>query len=256
MGGGLTFLSKKSFNPSNWSNQRRVWEARQNSESERRRIVEREAQIKREREEEELARVVGGEEEGGRKALGFMYDGGKIPGLKKEGNGNHQDDDGDEHEPKSNRNDGVDETNLFQRQPGDDDAAAAFRAMLAQGVDDNTEKQLEETNQHDDVTNAQTTHEAVEDDSNNNGNEATDNRTKLEKAVGRGINSGSGVTLAQQMERFPMLKGAPMVMQKQKNVGGDGEKNDQASTASGMNFKPLGQVLRNVQCMACKKWGQ
>ena len=24
---------------------------------------------------------------------------------------------------------------------------------------------------------------------------------------------------------------------------------------AGMNFKPLGQVIRNVQCMACKKWG-
>ena len=101
MGGGLTFLSKKSFNPQNWSNQRRVWEARQNSETERRRVVERDAQIKREREEEELARVVGGEQEGGRKALGFMYDGGKIPGLKKENNQRNYDDD-DEHESKHN----------------------------------------------------------------------------------------------------------------------------------------------------------
>ncbi|KAK1747974.1 hypothetical protein QTG54_001937 [Skeletonema marinoi] len=97
-GRGLTFLSKKSFNPANWSNQRRVWEAQQNSETEKRRIVEREAQIKREQEEEELARVVGGEEEGGRKALGFMYDGGKIPGLKKEVDGNNEDDDNNEHE--------------------------------------------------------------------------------------------------------------------------------------------------------------
>ena len=92
MGGGLTFLSKKSFNPSNIANQRRVWEARQQSESERRRLVEREAQIKREREEEELARVIGGEEEGGRKALGFMYEAGKVPGLKKEGNCNNNND--------------------------------------------------------------------------------------------------------------------------------------------------------------------
>jgi len=255
MGGGLTFLSKKSFNPANWSNQRRVWEAQQNSETEKRRIVEREAQIKREQEEEELARVVGGEEEGGRKALGFMYDGGKIPGLKKEVDGNNKDDDNNnEHESKRVNSGGDDnESNLFQRQPGDDDAAAAFRAMLAQGVAaDDTDKQLDETNQHDDVTDAQTTEDA-EDDSNKH--EAKDNRTKLEKAVGRGINSGSGVTLAQQMERFPMLKGAPMVLQKQKNTGGDGEKNEQAATATGMNFKPLGAVLRNVQCMACKQWG-
>eukprot|EP00986_Skeletonema_menzelii_P017349 scaffold19153_cov80-Skeletonema_menzelii.AAC.4 len=257
MGGGLTFLSKKSFNPQNWSNQRRVWEARQNSESERRRIVEREAQIKREREEEELARVVGGEEEGGRKALGFMYDGGKIPGLKKEGNGTNNHYGGeDEHAESKRYNSGGDDTdsNLFQRQPGDDDAAAAFRAMLAQGVTayDNTDKHMDETNQYN-VMDAQT-NEAEEDDA-NNANEAMDNRTKLEKAVGRGINSGSGVTLAQQMERFPMLKGAPMVLQKQKNKGGDGEKKEQAATTTGMNFKPLGQVLRNVQCLACKKWG-
>ena len=229
-----------------------MWEARQNSESEKRRIVEREALIKREREEEELARTVGGEQEGGRKALGFMYDGGKIPGLKKESN-QRNDDEEDEHESKRNCGDNT-ESNLFQRQPGDDDAAAAFRAMLAQGVtaDDNTDKQLHETNQHHDVPDAQA---AAEDSDSNNANEATDNRTKLEKAVGRGINSGSGVTLAQQMERFPMLKGAPMVLQKQKNKGGDGEKKEQAATTTGMNFKPLGQVLRNVQCMACKKWG-
>lgn len=260
MGGGLTFLSKKSFNPSNWSNQRRVWEATQNSESERRRIVEREAQIKREHEEEELARVVGGEEEGGRKALGFMYDGGKIPGLlKKERNNNGNNQDDDEHETKRDTNSGGDEneSNLFQRQPGDDDAAAAFRAMLAQGASsaDNAEGQLDESNHH--VTTDLQTNIAAEDDTTNtnNANETKDNRTKLEKAVGRGINAGSGVTLSQQMERFPMLKGAPMVIQqKQKNTGGDGEKNDQADL-TGMNFKPLGQVLRNVQCMACKQWG-
>ena len=64
MGGGLAFLTKKSFNPANWRNQREVWEARQNAETEKRRISERDAQLKREREEEDLARVVGGEEGG------------------------------------------------------------------------------------------------------------------------------------------------------------------------------------------------
>ncbi|KAL7457297.1 hypothetical protein ACHAWC_008833 [Mediolabrus comicus] len=246
MGGGLTFLSKKSFNPSNIANQRRVWEARQQSESERRRLVEREAQIKREREEEELARVIGGEEEGGRKALGFMYEAGKVPGLKKEGNCNNNSD-YEQHE-KTNNVANDDEGNLFQRQPGDDDAAAAFRAMLAQGIP-NGDIDMQERNQV-----AETT--ADEDTADNSNNEASsrDNRTNLEKAVGRGINSGSGVTLAQQMERFPMLKAAPKVLQKQRNTG---DKNEQASAndVAGMNFKPLGQVIRNVQCMACKKWG-
>lgn len=245
MGGGLTFLSKKSFNPSNWSNQRRVWEARQQSDSERRRIVEREAQIKREREEEELARAVSGESGSKRKQLGFMYDGGKIPGLKKE-TGDNRTHEQDEHETRNGDSSGGDtQSNLFQRQPGDDDAAAAFRAMLAQGIistSDDTEKLPDE-------------HVKVETTADkNNSNEARDNRTNLEKAVGRGI--GSGVTLAQQIERFPMLRGAPMVLQKQKKTG-DGEKNQQdaANDVASMNFKPLGQVLRNVQCMACKKWG-
>jgi len=247
MGGGLTFLSKKSFNPSNIANQRRVWEARQQSESERRRLVEREAQIKREREEEELARVIGGEEEGGRKALGFMYEAGKVPGLKKEGNCNNNSD-YDQHE-KTNNVANDDEGNLFQRQPGDDDAAAAFRAMLAQGIP-NGDIDMQERNQVAEI------HTADEDTADNSNNEPSsrDNRTNLEKAVGRGINSGSGVTLAQQMERFPMLKAAPKVLQKQRNTG---DKSEQASAndVAGMNFKPLGQVIRNVQCMACKKWG-
>ena len=253
MGGGLTFLSKKSFNPSNIANQRRVWEARQQSESERRRLVEREAQIKREREEEELARVIGGEEEGGRKALGFMYEAGKVPGLKKEGNCNNNDD-YDQYE-KTNNNVANDvEGNLFQRQPGDDDAAAAFRAMLAQGVPNGDTDDMQERNQRCQPVVAETT--ADEDTADNSNNEASsrDNRTNLEKAVGRGINSGSGVTLAQQMERFPMLKAAPKVLQKQRNTGDKSEQTS-ANDVAGMNFKPLGQVIRNVQCMACKKWG-
>ncbi|EJK74587.1 hypothetical protein THAOC_03726 [Thalassiosira oceanica] len=77
MGGGLAFLTKKSFNPANWSNQRQVWEAKQNAASEQRRVAEREAQLKREREEEDLARAIGGNSEGGRKQLAFKYEAGK-----------------------------------------------------------------------------------------------------------------------------------------------------------------------------------
>ena len=85
MGGGLAFLTKKSFNPANWSNQKQVWEARQKEGIEKRRVAERDAQLRREREEEELARAVGGEEGGGRKALSFMYDAGRVPGLERRG---------------------------------------------------------------------------------------------------------------------------------------------------------------------------
>ncbi|EED95612.1 predicted protein [Thalassiosira pseudonana CCMP1335] len=241
MGGGLAFLTKKSFNPANWSNQKQVWEARQKNETEKRRIAERESQLKREREEEDLARVVGGEEEGGRKALGFMYDGGKVPGLKREKNVGAGDDHAEEYgKSVCGDTNGGTTSSVYDRQPGDDDAAAMFRAMLARG-----------TAASDDSKPAATVF--------GGGNDAAGILTNLEKAVGRGIVSGSGVTLAQQMERFPMLKGAPMALQKPAALSGggeDGETNEQSITnIVGMNFKPLGQVLRNVQCLKCGKWG-
>jgi CBF1 interacting corepressor len=83
-----------------------------------------------------------------------------------------------------------------------------------------------------------------------------DNRTNLEKAVGRN-RLGVDVTLAQQMERFPMLKGAPRALPPKPATGGvDGGK--EAPTDSdvvALNFKPLGQVLRNVRCVKCSEWG-
>jgi hypothetical protein len=230
MGGGLAFLTKKSFNPANWSNQRQVWEARQKHATEQRRITEREAQLKRERDEEELARLTGGEEEGGRKALGFMYEGGRIPGLKREERKEYDDDEG-------NGVAAVKSDSLYERQPGDDDAAAAFRAMLARGTVEDSAPALSH------ATDLEST--PVEERAET---EHKDHRTNLEKAVGRGILSGSGVTLTQQMERFPMLKNAPMVLQKPKEEG-------ESSEVAGLNFKPLGQVLRNVKCLSCGKWG-
>lgn len=254
MGGGLAFLTKKSFNPANWSNQKQVWEARQKNETEKRRIAERESQLKREREEEDLARVVGGEEEGGRKALGFMYDGGKVPGLKREKNVGAGDDHAEEYgKSVCGDTNGGTTSSVYDRQPGDDDAAAMFRAMLARG-----------TAASDDSKPAATVFGGGNDAAHpvakgGTASETTrDQRTNLEKAVGRGIVSGSGVTLAQQMERFPMLKGAPMALQKPAALSGgeDGETNEQNITnIVGMNFKPLGQVLRNVQCLKCGKWG-
>ncbi|KAL9183798.1 hypothetical protein ACHAXT_004654 [Thalassiosira profunda] len=244
MGGGLAFLTKKSFNPANWSNQRLVWEARQKNETEKRRLVERESQIKREREEEELARVVGGEEEGGRKALGFVYEAGKVPGLDRKSNGQNDDEIGGG--VPSSGQEGVGES-LFERQPGDDDAAAAFRAMLARGAaaDEPAPQQAAAAAQADAQEGDSAEGTAEEDEKRPWEN---DHRTNLEKAVGRGINAGSGVTLAQQMERFPMLKGAPMVLQKPQG-GGDSKKEGSAVNVAGLNFKPLGQVLRNIQCL-------
>ena len=57
MGGGLAFLTKKSFNPANWSNQKQVWEARQKEGIEKRRVAERDAPLRRERAEEDRTAV-------------------------------------------------------------------------------------------------------------------------------------------------------------------------------------------------------
>ncbi|KAL7548423.1 hypothetical protein ACHAWF_011713 [Thalassiosira exigua] len=273
MGGGLAFLTKKSFNPANWSNQRQVWEARQKDATEKRRIAEREAQLKREREEEELARVVGGEKEGGRKALGFMYEAGKVPGLERKSDRVDEDDDFGANGGGRGKGGGAGGAgtapSLYERQPGDDDAAAAFRAMLAgaaagppddpSAVAKPTAGELALRSEADGEGTPGGGPAGKEEDK---GKEARDHRTNLEKAVGRGINAGSGVTLAQQMERFPMLKGAPMVLQKPDGAGGgsgEAEGGDAAGAGAtnvvGLNFKPLGQVLRNVQCLKCGKWG-
>ena len=247
MGGGLAFLTKKSFNPANWSNQRQVWEARQKNESEKRAFAERQAQLTRERDEEELARAVGGEVDGGRKALGFMYEGGKIPGLER------KKDTADDFvcgkevlgvgEGESKRGE-AGEVSIFERQAGDDDAAAAFRAMLARPKPESplTDRVVG------DESAADRPSENGGDDENDKFRDR-DQRTNLEKAVGRGINSGSGVTLEQQFERFPMLKSAPMVLQKPATNSSKGAE----TSITGLNFKPLGQVLRNVQCLACRE---
>jgi CBF1 interacting corepressor len=272
MGGGLAFLTKKSFNPANWSNQKQVWEARQKEGIDKRRIAERDAQLRREREEEDLARAVGGEEGGGRKALSFMYDAGRVPGLErrrgdggggsggggKDGGGGcdgegwkHRDVKGGE---GGRRDCGGEGPSLsYERQPGDDDAAAAFREILARGIvpaGESASPMMAPS--HSAMSREDGSTDAAA--ANNEARERGDHRTNLEKAVGRGINAGSGVTLAQQMERFPMLKGAPRVLPKGTGTG-DKESSTGETDVVGLNFKPLGQVLRNVKCVKCGEWG-
>ncbi len=205
-----------------------------------------------------MARVVGGEEARGRKALSFMYEAGKVPGLDRKVDGG----DGAENNvygelsvnaDVGNRNSGS--SSLFERQPGDDDAAAAFRAMLARGTipGNQPDSSLQTLQGHVETKNASMSNDEKEEDAINEARDR-DLRTNLEKAVGRGITSGSGVTLAQQFERFPMLKGAPRVLPKSSGVGEDGKESSETDVV-GLNFKPLGQVLRNVKCLKCSQWG-
>ena len=68
-----------------------------------------------------------------------------------------------------------------------------------------------------------------------------DDRTALEKAVGR--RSAVGLSLEDQIARFPHLKHAPMAT-------------GMAGTNVNVTFKPLGTTIRNVRCMACGEWGK
>ena len=125
MGGGLAFLSKKGFNPSNRAVQRQVWEAEQRSERVGRAAADRADQLRREREDEDLerSRYGAGGRQGSAAGLGFVY--GPPPGLPRGGGDGNGDGNGDGGSDAASGND------LTLRQPGDDAAAAAFRALLA-----------------------------------------------------------------------------------------------------------------------------
>jgi CBF1 interacting corepressor len=219
---GLAFLSKKSFNPKNLSNQKAVWEAREQNKQEERRIQERQNQLRREQEEEELARVRHGETGGEKVSLSFMY--AAPPGLNEK--------------PQASNNQSAKKTvNLFERQPGDDDAAAEFRALLAGVQVPNTDEDDQENEANSSISYGV----SLQGSSVERSFATQDGRSALEKAVGRKEGNNS-LTLEQQVARFPQLQHAPMV----KGMKG---------TDVQVSFKPLGAQLRNVQCMVCGIWG-
>ncbi|RLO12589.1 hypothetical protein DYB28_000819 [Aphanomyces astaci] len=61
----------------------------------------------------------------------------------------------------------------------------------------------------------------------------------LEKLIGRRANDP--VTIKDQVERFPMLKDAPVEGEYTQNIK--------------VNFQPVGMKLRNVRCARCQVWG-
>ena len=75
-----------------------------------------------------------------------------------------------------------------------------------------------------------------------------DQRSTLEQKVGRQRTSG-GITLAEQIERFPQLANAPRA----------GSSSSGASARSmitrGIHFQPLGSTIRHVRCVRCGQWG-
>jgi CBF1 interacting corepressor len=262
MGGGLAFLSKKFFNPANLSNQRRVWLEEQRAEKEAKAARERAEQLKRERDDEELAKARGGRAGGDRAALSFMY--AVPPGManeKKEdgvaGGGDFglqgSEDVGSLHVDVDDRKPAAAAAashppgagDITQRRPGDDDAAAAFRAMLAghqRAVDDADQDTLQSTGPSNALIGSEYDPSATPKPSAPGGASGGDNRTQLEKAVGRRDAYHTSLTLEEQVARFPSLKNAPMA---------PGMKADNVN----VSFKPLGAEIRNVRCLKCGVWG-
>ena len=134
----------------------------------------------------------------------------------------------------------VDPNDLTQRQPGDDDAAAAFRAMLAAAS-----VGLSDTNpdngpgQPQGLTFSNSRGAALQ-GSTVDANKKKAHMSALEKAVGK--KTAQGLSLEEQIERFPQLKNAPMAK-------------GMTETNVNVTFKPLGTQLRNVRCLACGVWG-
>ena len=247
-------MSKKFFNPANLSNQRRVWEAEQRAEKEAKAAKERAEQLKRERDDEELAKARGGKTGGDRAALSFMY--AVPPGMadeKKKGGDDEEDafglpgsEEADDRKPAAAGADASTSGDITQRRPGDDDAAAAFRAMLA-GQQRPADDADHDASQTAGVSNALVGSEYdpsadQKPAASSGGGASGDNRTQLEKAVGRRDAYNTSLTLEEQVARFPSLKNAPMA---------PGMKADNVN----VSFKPLGAEIRNVKCLKCGVWG-
>ena len=242
MGGGLTFLSKKGFNPANTNNQKAVWEARQRKQLEHQKAQERKCQLKREREEEELAKSRFGAQGGHQAALRFMYD--APPGTNATERTSTITSTKDLGQSELNK--ATDSSsNLLSRQPGDDDAAAQFRMLLAcnaqaPNVNSHAEEELAPVDT--DTPPTETTTANI--NANANTSKSTggvDTRSSLEKAVGK-RDTNKFLSLEEQVQRFPQLKNAPMVK-------------GMTSSNINVNFKPMGTQFRNIRCLKCGQWG-
>jgi CBF1 interacting corepressor len=268
---GMAFLSKKGFNPQNNSNRKRVWEAQQHSKQEKERLRQRQEQLTREQEEQELERVTKGEIGGSQAQLRFMYD--APPGLNNKEKANERAEEKEAREskksggvaPLSSETTSMD--HLTQIKPGDDEAAIAFRRMLAASVEkgsnncdgDNQSQQATDPSspsapsEFKFTTNLQGAMDPKDGDDKKQKAVGQDSRSALEKAVGR-KDRGQNLSYQQQIERFPQLKNAPMAVSMKKQQNGESEGGGEASTLM-VNFKPLGGVIQHVRCLACGTWG-
>jgi CBF1 interacting corepressor len=261
---GLKFLSKKGFNPQNLSNQKKVWEREQQQKNDAAKAMERERQLKRERDDEELAKA-----RGDTLRLRFMYENpAGLEGAKKTSDGAEATSSNQSNQPQidtqlhshsqSQTNTSVTSgiaASLTERQPGDDDAAAAFRRLLAQASESSTPAKLDdltsttgEVSKRGDVDKLVMQGTSFDPMAEERG-KSVSALSALEKAVGRKHDSKGGLTLEEQIQRFPALANAPRA------PGMSNNPNNATNSSQAVTFKPLGTQIRNVRCLACGIWG-
>jgi CBF1 interacting corepressor len=247
---GLKFLSKKGFNPQNFSNQKNVWEREQEKRQETKRLKDREAQLQRERDEEELARA-----RGEIPKVGFLYD--VPPGMSRREKYQQAHDNDDDQKPAAvDQHDSSKHDNnvTMDRQPGDDDAAAAFRLLLASSnagacdgsnmnQDDHSGISLRGAQQgkFGTVLQGSSVDPTADKEKMKDRRAAIEKQSALERAVGAKVGANN-LSLEEQIQRFPVLAHAPRAK-------------GMTATDVGVTFKPLGTQIRNVKCMACGIWG-
>ncbi|GMH61309.1 hypothetical protein TrRE_jg13488, partial [Triparma retinervis] len=215
----LSFLQKKSWHTAKSSNVKEVWLKEEEAKKLKKKNAERDEVIKREKEAEELERSMTGEIGGNKASLSFMYK-----------------------EPEANKEDeksfvqSVDDSHV-EYDDADDDAARAFKRMMAGVVEVENKIGFGEKEEGEEGVKDVWEKAQVEDDLYK---EANKDLSALEKATGKKRKiTGS---LASQVEMFPELKNAPVAKGLQ-------------HTSVSIKFNPLGKQFRQVKCMKCGAFG-
>lgn len=221
---GISFLFKKTFHPARLDNQKKVYLSEQDKLDIKNKEDKLAQEVKKEREIQEYEALGSIEQRDPRSAaLKFMYSMPIVENDKKKSAvvGKH-------YEPKIDAD-------------GDDEMVKKFKARLA-GESSSSSNSAVGTSQSvesiDDADNSNRSHIAPEWGGFGKGAVLLP-QSALEKNVGK--KTQIGLTNDELVERHPFLKNAP--------VDGSYAKNMSA------HHKPFSQLIRNVQCMRCGKWG-
>jgi CBF1 interacting corepressor len=222
---GLSFLFKKRFHPSRTDNQKRLFVAEQQTAEKNDREVELAKEVAKERDIQHFENMGSMEFRDPRTAaLKFMY---AAPQSK------------DAETPKKDNKRMAsikDYEAKIDERTGEDEMVRAFKAKIAQ----TKLKRLGEAAAQDQLQphDVYPPEDASYEEANSARSRVPQHLSALEKEVGR---RRSEVTHEQMVERFAVLKNAPM----------------EGGYAKGMvvKHKPFSEQLRNVHCIRCGQWG-